>query len=294
MLVGLSTAHLVTARASIGAVLGALTAAAPDAVEVAAGGPEPLQLALLDALRRQPTLPLRVLEAYAPAGRASAGPALSALDAAERAVAVERAGRSVRVAAELGIGVVVVALGRVAVPAEWPALRTAFERDELDAAGWRRYHAERDARAPAHLDAARAALEPLLRLAESASVSLALVNRPGYDEVPDAPEIRSLLAEFAGAPLGTFYDTAAAHAQETLGTAAPGAHLAAFGAGALGAHLTDAAGFARGLPPGVGEVDFAALKGQLPDGAPLFVHCAPSSYPREVSAALARMRELFS
>jgi sugar phosphate isomerase/epimerase len=290
--VGLSTAHLLSPTASVAAMLDALTAAAPAAVEVAAGGPEPLQLALLDALRRRPALPLRALEAYAPAGRASAGPALAALDAAERAVAVERAERSVRVASELGIGVVVLALGRVAVDAEWPLVRQRFTRDEVDESFWRRHRAAREARAPAHLDAARAALEPLLRLAESAAVTLALVNRPGYDDVPDAADARVLLADFVGAPLATFYDTAAAHVQETLGTAAPGAQLAAFGPAARGAHLTDAAGFTRGLPPGVGEVDFAALPGKLPASAPLFVHCAPSSHTREVGEALAKMRAL--
>jgi sugar phosphate isomerase/epimerase len=207
-----------------------------------------------------------------------------------RTAAVERATRSLRTAAELGVGLVVVALGRVEVDADWPLVRTRFARGEIDAAFWRDRSAARAARAPRHLDAARAALEPLLRLAESAAVTVALVNRPGYDEVPDAAEVRALLADFAGSPLGTFYDTAAAHVQETLGTAAPGAALAAFGAAARGAHLTDAAGFVRGLPPGVGEVDFAALRGQLPDAAPRFVHCAPSSYPREVRAALARLR----
>jgi hypothetical protein len=85
MPVGLSTAHLLTPGATLVGVLEALAAAAPDVVELAAGGPEPLQLALLQALqRRRPALPLVALEAYAPAGRASAGPALCALDRAEQ------------------------------------------------------------------------------------------------------------------------------------------------------------------------------------------------------------------
>jgi sugar phosphate isomerase/epimerase len=293
MAVGLSTGHLLAPGASVHGVLQAVAASAPAAVEMAAGGPEPLQLALLQALQQQrPALPLVALEAYAPAERASTGPALCAPDRAERAAAVQRAERSLRVAAEVGIGVVVVSLGRVDFDAEWPLLRTRFARGEDTSELLRRTHAARAARAPLHLDAARAALELLLRLAERSDVSLGIVNRPGYDELPDATEALALLADFGGARLGTFYDTAAARVQETLGTAAPGTALAAFGANALGAHLTDAAGFARGLPPGVGEVDFAALKGRLPAGAPLFVHCAPTSYPPEVDAALASMRAL--
>jgi sugar phosphate isomerase/epimerase len=292
--VGLSTAHLLTPTASVARILEALAAAAPAAVELAAGGPAPLPEALLTALsRRRPALPLLALEAYAPGGRASAGPALCALDRDERVAAVRLAERSLEAAGSAGIGVLVVALGRVAVDAGWPLLRTRFARGEALADTWRRRRAERDARAAGHLDAARASLEPLLRRAERHAVAVALVNRPAYDEVPDATEVGALLADFGGARLGTFYDTAAAQVQETLGSAAPGAHLAAFGAAALGAHLTDAAGFTRGLPPGVGEVDFGSLRGRLPEHAPLFVHCAPVSYPREVDAALQSMRALF-
>jgi sugar phosphate isomerase/epimerase len=293
MVVGLSTAHLLSPRGTVDAVVRAIADAAPAAVELAAGGPEPFQLELLQALARQRSvLPLQALEAYAPAARASAGPALCALDRAERTAAVKCTERSLHLAAEVGIGVLVVSLGRVEVDADWPLVRTRFARDEVAPELWRCRRAERDARAPLHLDAARDALEPLLRLAERCAVTLGLINRPGYDEVPDAAEVGALLAEFGGARLGTYFDTAAACVQETLGTAAPGAHLAAFGAHALGAHLTDAAGFARGLPPGVGEVDFAALRGRLPETAPLFVRCAPASYPREVREALARMRAL--
>jgi len=122
--VGLSTAHLLTPTASVARILEALAAAAPAAVELAAGGPAPLPEALLTALsRRRPALPLLALEAYAPGGRASAGPALCALDRDERAAAVRLAQRSLQAAAGAGIGVLVVALGRVAVDAAWPSSR---------------------------------------------------------------------------------------------------------------------------------------------------------------------------
>jgi sugar phosphate isomerase/epimerase len=294
MIVGLSTAHLLASEATVAAILDEVAALAPAAVELAAGGPAGLQRALAGAVATaRQGLPLVALEAFFPGPRPLAGPALTAPDAGERAAAQKLCERSILTAAELGARVVVVALGAVGFDAEKEQLRQAFERGELDAKTWQRKRAERAAAAPPHLDAARLALEPLLRLAEAATVTLAVCNRPDYDQIPDPDEVARLLADFRGAPLGTWFDSAAAHVQEALGAAPAGAHLAAFGRAAVGVHLGDAAGLARGLAPGTGVIDFAALKPALPAEAPLFVHCAPGVFRREVHEALAEMRRIF-
>jgi sugar phosphate isomerase/epimerase len=293
MPVGVSTAHLLLPEASVSAILDALAALAPPVIELAAGGPEPLGRALLGALHHA-ALPVAAVEAFFPGPRPLAGPALAALDAGERAVAQRLCAQSIVTAAELGAPVVVVTLGGVPLGEELTDVRQAFERGEPAAAARARALAARRARGSAPLDAARQALEPLLRLAETAAVQLALPNRPGYDQLPDERELDRLLADFRGAPLGAWFDTGAAHVADVLGLAPPGAALAHFAPVALGVHLSDAAGLARGLAPGVGEVDFAALKDALPADAPRFVHCAPGAFPREVALALEAMRALLS
>jgi sugar phosphate isomerase/epimerase len=273
-------------------ILDEVAALAPAAVELAAGGPEGLQRALAGAVAGA-GVPIVALEAFFPGPRPLAGPALAAADAGERGVAQRLCERTIYTAAELGARVVVVRLGAVAFNADHAGRRDAFERGDLDEQAWQPARAARAAAAPAHLDAARLALEPLLRVAEAAAVVLAVTNPPEFAELPDAAEVARLLADFRGAPLGTWYDTAAAHVLEAVGAAPAGAALAAFGRGAAGVHLTDAAGLARGLAPGTGEVDFAALTGALPQDAPRFVHCAPGVFRREVHEALEAMQRTF-
>jgi sugar phosphate isomerase/epimerase len=295
MTVGLSTAHLLVPGATVSGILDELGRLAPAAVELGAGGPEGLGRGLIGALATGSRgVPVVALEAFCPGPRPLAGPALAARDATERAAAARLAGRTILAAAELGARFVVVALGVVGFDTESARLRAGFERGEAQESLWREKRAERAAAAGPHLDLARLALEPLLRLAESAGVVLAVTNRPDYAELPAPEELLGLLADFAGAPLGPWFDTAAAHGLEVSGAAAPGATLAAFGRGALGVHLTDAAGLARGLPPGTGEVDFPALAAALPATAPRFVHCAPGAFPREIAASLQAMRAVFT
>jgi sugar phosphate isomerase/epimerase len=291
MTVGLSLAHLLLPQASVSDILDEITALSPPVLEVAAGGPEPLQRALAAGIARL-HLPICAVEAFFPGPRPLAGPALSAPDAAERQAAVRLTERSIYAAAEFGARLVVVALGDVAFDAEGPLLRQAFERAEPPVRLIRRKREERASAAAPHLDAARLALEELLRVAEAATVELALCNRPSYEQLPDADEIGVLLNDFRGAPLGTWFDTAAAKVQETLGTAPSEAALRSFGRDALGVHLTDATGLTRGLAPGIGEIDFALLKDRIPAAAPRFVHCAPGASAREVREALTAMQLL--
>jgi len=293
MRVGVSTAHLLAAHTALGSALDHLAALAPDCIAVAAGEPEPLAKALIAALRKT-QVPLQALEAFAPVPRPNQGPSLCALDHDERAHAVMYAERSLRVASELGIPCVVLCLGRMPLALDLTTLFEPFSRAELTADLLAEARSERSARAPKHLAKAESVLEHLLKLAERLGVRLALVNRPGHDEIPLPEEAALLLREFQGAPLGTFFDTAAAYTQDLVGITPLEASLEAFAAHALGVHLTDAAGPVRGLPPGIGEVDFAAFRGKFPGDAPLFAHCAPRSQRHEVEQALAAMRTVFS
>jgi hypothetical protein len=74
------------------------------------------------------------------------------------------------------------ALGRVAVDVDWPLVRTRFARGELDADAWRPRRADRDARAPAHLDAARflaADIQAMRELMRSGEILCAVEEKVG-------------------------------------------------------------------------------------------------------------------
>jgi len=210
---------------------------------------------------------------------------LCAEDRAERQAAVAAAERALAGAGARGVPVVVLAPGGVALSIPDHEVALAFARGEWDPAA---PQDERTARATRALDALRFALEPLCARAERESVRVALPTRGAPAELPTVDEAVGLLADFRGAPLGYWHDTAAAHQEAALGLEKEAAWLEQLGAAALGARASDACGLLAPLAPGVGEVDFASIA-----RLPLAVLTAPPSAPAaEIAAALALLGAL--
>ncbi|HJZ84979.1 MAG TPA: hypothetical protein VKN99_07385 [Polyangia bacterium] len=220
------------------------------------------------------------------AGRAR----LCAPERAERAAAAEAATRVIEQAAQAGVPVCVLALGSIAASWEPADLARAFARDEwaLGAGLGAQISTERAAQAQRHLDAARFALERVVAVAERAGVRVALGPRPHPWALPSLDEAAALLADFRGAPLGYWHDTAAVHCEQALGLGEPARWLERLGPAGLGVRAADACGLLAPLAPGLGEVDFTPL-GKLP----LATVTAPAdAAPAEVAAALALVRSL--
>lgn len=257
---------------------------------------------LLDTEER----PIRVVFAPCPAPRLGPGkraPALAALDKEERLAAVRLVQDTLARARNLAASVVVLPCpGRVSMPnrrallVQW--LAWGFLEPEGPAVEMlRELRAQRAQAAPAHVDGLRFSLERLAIEAERRGLRLGLPNAAHYDELPTRDEALTLLAELAGAPVGLWLDTAAAHAKEVLGLGSQLAFVRALRAATpappiLGVSLTDAAGLLGGLPPGVGEIDFAGIAAQLAPDTLAIVACHPEATDDEVGRALALAQQL--
>jgi hypothetical protein len=224
---------------------------------------------------------MRVVALEAPCPRPAGtrrAPQLATEDREERLAAAAAIADTARRARELAAGVVVVALGALRVEHELDKLLSAFARRTLDEDVVARAVAQRRALSLHALDLARFGLD--LVLGQSATTTIALVNRARWWEIPSPAETAALLDEFRGAPLSTWYDAAAAHARRTLGFG--GGRPAVELEGACGAWLGDAAGVRTGLPWPLGDVDHEDVKKRLPEGAVRVAHCAPPVTDEEI------------
>lgn len=236
----------------------------------------------LHAARRGLDLPIWAVEAPCPRPRTSRDPQLGSRDKEERRAAQGQVEDAIRLAGEVGASTVIVRLGQLpgVDDTEWQELVHALRlgRDK----GQARRLQRRLALAPQVLDQARFALEPLLARAEAAGVTLALVSRARWYELPDAAEVAVLCEDFRGAPLAACYDAGAAHVLAAQGGPEEGAFLTALGTRVVATLRTDAAGLRGGLPWRLGEAAHT-----LPNPATPFVHCAPGARPHELARALA-------
>ncbi len=247
----------------------------------------PAWLAQLMAGGDTRALPVVAIEAPCPRPRSQRAPRLAAADKEERLLAVNQTHEAIELAQVTGARVVIVRLGRLEVKDGW---RETVR--ELAVGRWKRSEAEQQLELRAQLaerarDHARFGIERLMQRAGDAGVTIALVNRARWFEIPDDHDTAALLDDFRGGPLAAWHDPAAAHARETLGHGLAADTLAALAPRAAGAWLTDAAGLLGGLPWGHGEASGPGATKGLPDGALRVVHCAPGATDRELAGAIA-------
>jgi len=188
---------------------------------------------------------------------------LCAGDREERSVAIAVATETITHAADLGCENVVLQLGQIDNSnADWDTLRRRFREGNLSADAGARARRDRDARGERVLDPLRHAVDSLLRVAETHAITLLV--KPGWRVVDaaSAKETLQLLREFQGAALAPIYDTAAAHLQELMGTAATELDQLLFQSSNV-IYVADACGPIAGLAPQQGMIDFAPIFAQL-------------------------------
>ncbi len=240
---------------------------------------------------RRDDLPVWAVESPCPATRAATAD-LAAIDRAESDAACEAAEATMARIANLGAEFLLLTLGDVAaLRRDWPAVRRAFLRGELTDGGRERFVAARKKAAPRHLDAARRALDRLARRAESAGLVLGIRNPPRMIGLPAPAELPLLLTHVDGAPVAPALDLAAAHLDETMGFGPVAAVLDAWRAAPI-ALLADACGPVVGLPPGHGEIDFAAAIAALSPQARVAFRPSPSLTVEEVNSAMKALRSV--
>ncbi|MFH0844350.1 MAG: sugar phosphate isomerase/epimerase [Pseudomonadota bacterium] len=177
---------------------------------------------------------------------------LSSTDQEERLKAVQYTIRTMDHAHELGVGAVILHLGRVEMPYQRASISSPdFVKD---------LRPIREARHGEHLHAVLRSLEGLNREAEWRGLFLGIENRYHFNEIPDFEELRIILDRFKGGNVGYWHDVGHAAAQEKMGIIPQRRLLEEYGERLIGIHLHDIRGLSDHLAPGKGALNFAEIK----------------------------------
>jgi len=216
---------------------------------------------------------------------------IASLDREERERAVRYTCRTLEVAHELEVGVVVLHLGYIEGEERKDAPQRAYREGRWGKEELQEYLKERSLKAPSHLDAVFFSLERVLRRAETLGVKVGVENRYHLSEIPLGEEIGMVLEEFAGGPIGYLHDTGHAAVAEALGALRQKELLERYGARMIRIHLHDAQGVDDHLPPGRGGVDFEMVGEFLREGVLKVMEIHPPATGEEIVEGLQFLRE---
>ena len=225
-------------------------------------------------------IPVDSVHAYCPVpiGAPSGHPELHQLahrDENERALARLLMRKTIACAAELGAGVVVTHAGYVNldglfVNCSAEALKSLLTgedgREDVNRSAYRKRLAKalkrRQKRGRKLLELFKRELDLLIPDLEKAGVVLALENLPRLEGFPNADEGEELMRDYAGAPVGLWFDTGHARVRECHLWSSSATEIATRMESSIrGMHLNDVKDFHDDhRQPGWGGVDFAALK----------------------------------
>jgi sugar phosphate isomerase/epimerase len=192
-----------------------------------------------------------------------AGDWLASTNAGERQRAVDAHKATIDAAARYGAKAVVVHLGNTGVLSRQPALmevvartgRLSDEHRRLRDSAWH----ERQASAPAHVDAALESIRSLGSHAAGTGVTLGLECRDGYHEIPSLDEFDTILAACDGLPVGYWHDAGHGAKLDYLGFISHEDLLRRHGSRLVGMHIHDFLNGRDHQAPGQGNTDFAML-----------------------------------
>ena len=231
---------------------------------------------------------------------------LASFDPGTRALARAHVANNVRFAADMGADTVVLHAGRVAFSSlfrvmDSQSLRATLEKCGNDT-GAKRYAKAlarakkiREARGARLLELFRRELDLLAPVLEECGVVLALENLPYYEGFPNEEETVKLLDWLGGAPVKAWFDTGHDRVRAMHGWISKPTALDARADAFAGMHLNDVKDyFDDHLPPGEGNVDFAALKPLAERVRHVVVEPSASTGAENLAKGLARVRSLFA
>ena len=193
---------------------------------------------------------------------------LSSLDAYERREAVQRTTRTMELAVDLEIPIVVLHLGQVDTYDRSYLMYDLYEYGErefeafnskvIEAMDWReRKQAE-------HHDAVLFSLDKLNESALRMDLYLAIENRPRYYQIPNFDEVEMFVETFRGSNMRYWHDVGHAMLQERIGLCWADRWLEAYADQLIGVNLHDLKDLEGYYPPGFGDLEFDEILSQLP------------------------------
>jgi len=222
---------------------------------------------------------------------------ISSPDEGNRRRGVEAIQRSIDLAHEIGVPMIVVHCGMTSPDMTLEKrMRGLFEEGKIES---EEYHVLKqkliDARAgmigPC-FEAVKKSLGELLEHARQYSIRLGLENRFHYFDIPNLDEMAELLALGTHDQIGFTYDVGHAQTLDRLGFYPHEEWLRRFSSRMICVHLHDVAGVTDHLAPGLGDVDFEMVKSYLPADAIRTFELHMTNSPEQVKLGLQSLVEI--
>jgi sugar phosphate isomerase/epimerase len=186
----------------------------------------------------------------------------------EREEAVKHTLRTIELAADLEVPVVVLHLGYVDMKDESERLFDLYKWGEREFEAFGKLVMElrgkRERKQQKYQDAVLFSLDKLNRRAMDLNILLGLENRPRYHQIPDFYELELFFAEFEGGNLRYWHDTGHAAIQEKAGILKQEKWLKTYSEQLIGIELHDVKELDEYLAAGMGELDFKEILRYVP------------------------------
>jgi sugar phosphate isomerase/epimerase len=214
---------------------------------------------------------------------------ISSPDEEKRIAGVTCVKRSLDLAHQLGIGVVVVHAGQLTTDlTSEKQLRALYAAGQKDTPAYdalkQHMIAERERVIAPYFNSVKRSLRELLDHAAPLGVRLGLENRYHWTDIPTQDEMEELLALGEPDRLGFIFDSGHAAALDRLGFYPFEGWLKRFSQRMFGCHLHDVVGLEDHYAPGLGDVDFDLIARHLPPQAFRTVELKTSNTAQQVIA----------
>ena len=193
---------------------------------------------------------------------------LASLDADTRNEAVKQTIRTMELAVEIEVPIVVLHLGKVDTYDRSYLMYDFYEYGErefeafgakvVEATEWRK---RKEAK---HQDAVLFSLDTLNETALRMDVYLAIENRPRYHQIPNFDEVGLFLETFKGSNMRYWHDVGHAMLQERVGLCWSQRWLETYAENLIGVNLHDLKDLGAYHPPGTGDLDFKEILSEIP------------------------------
>jgi sugar phosphate isomerase/epimerase len=223
---------------------------------------------------------------------------LSAHDEDERKKAVSYTLETIKNAAEIGAGYVVLHLGDSGQNKEKPQFQKLAARDMFTSPQskeyLKQYRLERNTLAPAGMDSICKSLDEIIPFSERQSITLGIENRYYIHQYPDYEEMDLIFKKYSDAPLGLWLDFGHAQVKEVLGEHGIMDFLKRYKSKLLGCHIHDVKKIEDHLPPGKGDLNFISFKEYLKDDTVLILEIRSKHSNKDFIAGVDTIKKALS